>query len=128
MSTKNQTKPKPQEKNLEPKKKQTPKVTARIDSLVDYEGSKTKAFASATISNAFAIHGIKIVEGEKGLFISMPQRKEGEDYKEIFHPITAEAREELNNQILDAYEQKLQEEQEKQLGEGETQESVTQTM
>ena len=128
MSTKNQTKRKPQEKNPELKKTQTPKITARIDSLVDYEGSKTKAFASATISNAFAIHGIKIVEGEKGLFISMPQRKEGEDYKEIFHPITAEAREELNNQILDAYEQKLQEEQEKQLGEGETQESVTQTM
>ena len=51
----------------------------------------------------------------------MPQRKEGEDYKEIFHPITAEAREELNNQILEAYEQKLQEEQGEQLDDGETQ-------
>ena len=121
MSTKNQTKPKPQEKNPELKKTQTPKITARIDSLVDYEGSKTKAFASATIGNAFAIHGIKIVEGEKGLFISMPQRKEGEDYKEIFHPITAEAREEFNNQILEAYEQKLQEEQGEQLDDGEKQ-------
>ena len=121
MSTKNQTKPKHQEKNPELKKTQTPKITARIDSLVDYEGSKTKAFASATIGNAFAIHGIKIVEGEKGLFISMPQRKEGEDYKDVFHPITAEAREELNNQILEAYEQKLQEEQGEQLDDGETQ-------
>ena len=121
MSTKNQTKPKPQEKNLEPKKKQTPKITARIDSLVDYEGSKTKAFASATIGNTFAIHGIKIVESEKGLFVSIPQRKDGEDYKDVFHPITAEAREELNKRILDAYEQKLQEEQSEQLDEGETQ-------
>ena len=128
MSTKNQTKPKQQEKKPEPKKTQTPKINARIDSLVDYEGSKTKAFASATIGNTFAIHGIKIVESEKGLFVSMPQRKEGEDYKDVFHPITAEAREELNKQILDAYEQKLQEEQGEQLDEGETQAPATQTM
>lgn len=128
MSTKNQTKPKQQEKKPEPKKAQTPKINARIDSLVDYEGSKTKAFASATIGNTFAIHGIKIVESEKGLFVSMPQRKEGEDYKDVFHPITAEAREELNKQILDAYEQKLQEEQGEQFDEGETQATATQTM
>ena len=107
---------------------QTPKINARIDSLVDYEGSKTKAFASVNIGDAFAIHGIKIIEGEKGLFVSMPQRKDGEDYKDVFHPITAEAREELNKQIMDAYEQKLQEEQGEQLDEGENQEPVTQTM
>ena len=128
MSTKNQTKPKQQEKKPESKKKQTPKINARIDSLVDYEGSKTKAFASVNIGDAFAVHGIKIIEGEKGLFVSMPQRKEGEDYKDVFHPITAEAREEMNKQILDAYEQKLAEEQGEQLDEGETQEPVTQTM
>lgn len=128
MSTKNQTKPKQQEKKLEPKKTQTPKINARIDSLVDYEGSNTKAFASVNIGDAFAIHGIKIIEGEKGLFVSMPQRKDGEDYKDVFHPITAEAREELNKQIMDAYEQKLQEEQGEQLDEGETQAPATQTM
>ena len=128
MSTKNQTKPKQQEKKPESKKMQTPKINARIDSLVDYEGSKTKAFASVNIGDAFAIHGIKIIEGEKGLFVSMPQRKDGEDYKDLFHPITAEAREELNKQIMDAYEQKLEEEQGEQLEEGETQEPVTQTM
>ena len=128
MSTKNQTKPKPQEKKPEPKKTQTLKINARIDSLVDYEGSKTKAFASVNIGDAFAVHGIKIIEGEKGVFVSMPQRKEGEDYKDVFHPITAEAREEMNKQILDAYEQKLQEEQGEQLDEGETQTPVTQTM
>lgn len=128
MSTKNQTKPKAQEKKPEPKKTQMPKLNARIDSLVDYEGSKTKAFASVNIGDAFAVHGIKIIEGEKGVFVSMPQRKEGEDYKDVFHPITAEAREEMNKQILDAYEQKLQEEQGEQLDEGETQEPATQTM
>ena len=128
MSTKNQTKPKQQEKKPEPKKTHTPKITARIDSLVDYEGSKTKAFASVNIGDAFAVHGIKIVEGEKGLFVSMPQRKDGGDYTDVFHPITAEAREELNKQIMDAYEQKLEEEQGEQLDEGEKQEPVTQTM
>ena len=128
MSTKNQTKPKSQEKKPESKKTQTPKINARIDSLVDYESSKTKAFASVNIGDAFAVHGIKIIEGEKGLFVSMPQRKDVEDYKDVFHPITAEAREEMNKQILDAYEQKLQEEQGEQLDEGETQEPATQTM
>ena len=49
-------------------------------------------------------------------------------YKDVFHPITAEAREELNKQIMDAYEQKLEEEQGEQLDEGEAQEPVTQTM
>ena len=109
-------------------KYKVPFISAKIDRLVDYEGSKTKAFASVNIGNAFAIHGIKIIEGEKGLFVSMPQRKDGEDYKDVFHPITAEAREELNKQIMDAYEQKLEEEQGEQLDEGETQEPVTQTM
>ena len=128
MSTKNQAKPKTQSSKPEPKKTQNPKITARIDSMVDYEGSKTKAFASVNIGDAFAIHGIKIIEGEKGLFVSMPQRKDGEDYKDVFHPITAEAREELNKQIMDAYEQKLEEEQVEQLDEGADQEPVTQTM
>ena len=128
MSTKNQTKPKQQEKKPEPKKTQTPKINARIDSLVEHESAKTRAFASVTIGDAFAVHGIKIVEGEKGLFVSMPQRKEGDEYRDVFHPITAEAREELNKKILDAYEQKLQEEQGEQLDKGETQTPATQTM
>ncbi|MBQ8322458.1 MAG: SpoVG family protein [Clostridia bacterium] len=128
MSTKNQAKPKTQSSKLEPKKTQTPKIAARIDSLVDFEGSKTKAFASVNIGDAFAVHGIKIVEGEKGVFVSMPQRKDGEDYKDVFHPITAEAREEMNKQILNAYEQKLEEEHGEQLDEGADQEPVTQTM
>ena len=128
MSTQNQTKPKTQQKKPESKKTNTPSIKAQIDALVDREGGKTKAFASATIGGAFAVHGIRVMEGENGLFVSMPSRKDGEDYREVFHPITAEAREELSKEILDAYEQKLQEEQSEQLDEGETQESVVQTM
>ena len=66
------------------KKKQqeatTPQVEARIDRLMDGD-FKTKAFASATIGGAFAVHGIRIIESDKGRFIFMPQdsyKKNGE--------------------------------------------------
>ena len=102
-----------------PKKKQqetaTPQVKARIDRLVDGD-SKTKAFASATIGGAFAVHGIRGSESDKGRFISMPQdsyKKNGETrYNDTFHAITAEARNALVDAVNDAYEQKLQEQQE----------------
>ena len=102
-----------------PKKKQqetaTPQVKARIDRLVDGD-SKTKAFASATIGGAFAVHGIRVIESDKGRFISMPQdsyKKNGETrYNDTFHAITAEARNALVDAVNDAYEQKLQEQQE----------------
>ena len=67
-----------------PKKKQqeipTPQVEARIDRLVDGD-FKTKAYASATIGGAFAVHGIRVIESDKGRFISMPQ----ESYKKNQH-------------------------------------------
>ena len=91
------------------KKKQqeatTPQVEARIDRLMDGD-FKTKAFASATIGGAFAVHGIRVIESDKGRFISMPK------YNDTFHAITAEARNALVDAVNDAYEQKLQEQQE----------------
>lgn len=96
-------------------KKSVPFIIARIDRLVEIEGSKTRAIASANINGAFAIHGIKIMDSDKGLFVSMPQSKYEKDgkthYSEIFHPITAESRTTLNDAVLNAYEQKLCEEQ-----------------
>ena len=74
MSTKNQTKPKTQSKKPEPKKTNTPSIKARIDALVDFEGGKTKAYASATIGDAFAVHGIRVMKGENGLYLLMPSR------------------------------------------------------
>lgn len=93
------------------KKPKVPSIDVRIDSLVDYEGSKTKAFASVNIGGAFAIHGLRVMDSEKCLFVSMPSRKDGENYREVFHPVSSEAREELNKKVLAAYEQKLTEEQ-----------------
>lgn len=119
-----------------PKKEQknTPSITARIDRMVDYEGSSVRAIASANIAGAFAIHGIKVLDSEKGLFVSMPQTKYEKDgkmqYSDIFHPITAESRTELNNTVLAAYEQKLQEEEAQGMDEPEESEetAIGQTM
>ena len=62
------------------KKKQqeapAPQIEARIDRMVDGD-YKTKAYASVTIAGAFAVHGLRVIETDKGRFISMPQ----ESYK-----------------------------------------------
>ena len=90
-----------------------PTIQARIDHITGYE--KVKAFASANIGGAFAIHGMRVVDGEKGLFVAMPstsfQRDGKTEYQETFHPVSGEARKALNDAVLQAYEQKLSEEQ-----------------
>ena len=90
-----------------------PTIQARIDHVTGYE--KVKAFASANIGGAFAIHGLRVVDGEKGLFVAMPstsfQRDGKTEYQETFHPVSGEARKALNDAVLEAYEQKLAEEQ-----------------
>ncbi|HPY89062.1 MAG TPA: septation regulator SpoVG [Spirochaetota bacterium] len=69
------------------------------------ENSKLKAVASITINGCFAVHDIKIIEGDKGLFIAMPSRKTVEGtYKDIVHPINTPTRNEITNLILSAYQ------------------------
>lgn len=76
--------------------------------LVQKEDSKLKAVASITIDNALAIHDIKIVKGSEGCFVAMPSRKAQDgEYRDIVHPINGEARAELINAILDAYNNEL---------------------
>lgn len=90
-------------------------ITARIDRLVDQEDSNIKAYASVNIGGAFAVHGIKVIDSVKGLFVSMPSnsyKKDGKmQYSDICHPITAKARNELIDKVTEAYEAKLSEEQ-----------------
>ena len=72
--------------------------------------SKMKAVVSITIENAFVVHDIKVIEGEKGLFIAMPSRKAGDgEYRDIAHPINAETREYIQNLILEKYKEALTE-------------------
>lgn len=89
-------------------------ITTRIDQLVNKEGSHLKAFASVTLGGAFAVHGIRVMDSEKGLFVQMPQRafKRGEgdlEYTDVFHPITAEARAAINEGVMAAYTAKEKE-------------------
>lgn len=70
---------------------------------VDSEG-KMRAVVSITIDSVFVIHDIKVIEGEKGMFIAMPSRKAADgEYRDIAHPINTETREELQKMILDKY-------------------------
>lgn len=72
---------------------------------------KMKAVVSITIDEEFVVHDIKVIEGEKGLFIAMPSRKETDgEYRDIAHPINSETREKIQGIILQKYEQVLAEE------------------
>ena len=66
---------------------------------------KMKAVVSITFDNAFVVHDIKIIEGEKGLFIAMPSRKAADgEYRDIAHPINSETRDIVQNAVLQKYE------------------------
>lgn len=69
---------------------------------------KMKAIVSITLDNEFAVHDIKVIEGEKGLFIAMPSRKAADgDYRDIVHPINQNTRERIQTMILAEYEKAL---------------------
>ncbi len=71
---------------------------------------KMKAVVSITIDDEFVVHDIKVIEGEKGLFIAMPSRKASDgEYRDIAHPINSETREAIQKIILDKYEAILME-------------------
>ena len=72
---------------------------------VDKEG-KMKAIVSITFDEEFVIHDIKVIEGEKGLFIAMPSRKTTDgEYRDIAHPIRSTTRELLQQTILEKYQE-----------------------
>ncbi len=71
---------------------------------------KMKAIVSITIDDEFVVHDIKVIEGEKGLFIAMPSKKATDgEYRDIAHPINSATRENIQKIILDNYEKALQE-------------------
>lgn len=117
-------------------KRNLPYINARIDSLVDLENCNTKAFASVTVGGVFAIHGIRVMNSRKGLFVAMPASnyvdENGETHcSALAHPISKESRDMLNSKVMEAYHQALDEQQ----GEDETEdmsenesESFTQKM
>ncbi len=71
---------------------------------------KMKAVISITLDNEFVVHDIKVIEGDKGLFIAMPSRKAGDgEYRDIAHPINSDTRDRIQTIILERYEQALTE-------------------
>ena len=94
------------------------KVTCEPKHIRTVNSDKTSklAYASITLDDAFVVHGLSIINGREGLFVSMPQNsyKDGNGntkYSDVFHAVTAEARTELNDKVMDAYEQAIQEQQ-----------------
>ena len=95
------------------KKAPTPRISAKIDNLVD-NNTNLRAFASITVGGAVAVHGLRVMDSKKGLFVSMPsysyEDHNGETkYADYAHPISKEARDAINTKVLDAYEQALEE-------------------
>jgi stage V sporulation protein G len=76
---------------------------------IEKEG-KMKAVVSITIDDEFVVHDIKVIEGDKGMFIAMPSRKATDgEYRDIAHPINSGTRSTIQNLILKKYEEVLQE-------------------
>lgn len=83
------------------------KITNVNVTKVEKEDSKVKGFATIIVDDAIAIHNIRIIAGQKGLFVAMPSKKTDEDkYTDIVHPITSEIREEINQAIMNCYNSK----------------------
>lgn len=70
---------------------------------------KMKAVVSITIDDEFVVHDIKVIEGEKGLFIAMPSRKATDgEYRDIAHPINSVTRDRIQKLILEKYDEAAQ--------------------
>lgn len=88
------------------------RITAKIHEIFNNEKSNVKATASAAFGGQFAVHGFTVMNGRNGLFVNMPSKMNDEgEYVSTFHPITKDARTQLSNTILEAYEQALNESQ-----------------
>ena len=90
-----------------------PEILATVDRLVDREDSKTKAVVSVIIGDSFAVRGVKVIDSKNGLFVQMPQREYNDNgvtkYRDVFLPITADARTRINDEVFRAFDEKLQE-------------------
>ena len=86
------------------------KITDIRIRIVKKDDNKLKAVASLTIDDCFAVHDIKVIEGNQGLLIAMPSRKTPEgNFKDIVHPLNTETREMIRDLILAEYEKALAE-------------------
>jgi stage V sporulation protein G len=84
------------------------KITSVNVRIQEREDSRMKGIASILLDDCFAIHDIRIIEGDNGLFIAMPSRKTSTGgYRDIAHPITAECRKMFEDAVIEAYKKEL---------------------
>ena len=82
------------------------KITSVNVRKIQKEGSRMKGIASVLLDDSFAVHDIRIIEGDNGLFIAMPSRKTAVGgYRDIAHPINPEVRTMFEEAIFEAYNQ-----------------------
>ena len=82
------------------------KITSVNVRKIEKEGSRMKGIASILLDDSFAVHDIRIIEGDNGLFIAMPSRKTATGgYRDIAHPINPEVRAMFEKAILTAYDE-----------------------
>ena len=82
-------------------------IQVKISVLANNE-SKVKAMASITFDNVFVVTGIKVVEGQNGIFIAMPQRKTASgEYKDVCFPVTGDFRKVISGEIIEAYNKEV---------------------
>lgn len=80
------------------------KITSVSVRKITKENSRLRGIASVLIDDAFAIHDIRIIEGDNGLFIAMPSRKTATgEYKDVCHPINPDVRTEFTDAILEEF-------------------------
>ena len=78
-----------------------------------YSDNRLRALVSITVDYDLAVHDIKIIEGPERLFVAMPSRKdENGIFRDISHPITLQARKQLEDAVLQAYQQYITQQQE----------------
>ena len=75
-------------------------------------GKPLKAVASVTMDGMFAVHNVRVIKSEKGMFIGMPYEtykdKDGKDTRrDVFHPINSEARKAMEEAVIAAYNEKV---------------------
>ena len=79
-------------------------VTSVTVRKIEKEGSRMRGIASILLDDSFAVHDIRIIEGDNGLFIAMPSRKTATGgYRDIAHPINPDARKQLEDSIIAEY-------------------------
>ena len=80
------------------------KITSVTVKKIDKENSRMKGIAEILLDDMIAIHDIRIISGDNGLFVAMPSRKTPTgDYRDIVHPISQEGREIVEKAILDEF-------------------------